>query len=196
MPTTPALFETMAQQVAQQCEERRSDALREAERIRSEGRRIAEQRYEAGLAAVKAELDAADRRVRHQVEVEAEKSKLAAQHQVVEEVLAQVREEIKRLASSDEFGAILEALLDEVLHEVSGQDLVVLAPPDHAERLRQKLAETGRGHIEVRPFAALTDGVAVQDTRRSFRISNTLSGRLNVVANDARKLCQNRLFGG
>lgn len=196
MPTTPALFETMARQVAQQCEERRSEALREAERIRSEGRRVAEQRYEAGLAAVKAELDAADRRVRHQVEVEAEKSKLAAQHQVVEEVLAQVREEVKRLASSDELGTILEALLDEVLHEVSGQDLVVLAPPAHVERLRQKLAETGRGHIEVRPFAALTDGVAVQDARRSFRVSNTLSGRLNVVANDARKLCQNRLFGG
>ncbi len=196
MPTTPALFETMAQQVAQQCQERHDEAMREAERIRAEGRRTAEQRYESGLASVKAELDAADRRVRHQVEVEAEKSKLAAQHQVVEEVLAQVREEVARLASSDEFGAILEALLDEVLSEVTGQDLVVLAPPSHVERLRQRLADTGRGHIEVRPYTALTDGVAVQDARRTFRISNTLAGRLSVVANDARKLCQNRLFGG
>lgn len=196
MPTTPALFETMAQQVAQQCDQRRSEANREAERIRAEGRGTADQRYESGLAVVKAELDAADRRVRHQVAVEAEKSKLAAQHQVVEEVLAQVKQEIGRMASSADFGSILEALLEEILGVVSGQGLVVLSPPAHVDRLRQRLAETGRDGVAVVAYPALTDGVAVQDERRSYRISNTLSGRLNVVSNDARKLCQNRLFGG
>ena len=40
MATTPALFDSMAQQVAQTVEKRLADARQEADRIRAEGQRI------------------------------------------------------------------------------------------------------------------------------------------------------------
>ncbi len=195
MATTPALFDSMAQQVAQTVEKRLADARQEADRIRAEGQRTAEELYTRGMESARAEIEAADRRTRQQVSSEAEKNRLAAQHQVVEEVLEEVRRELARRADSPGFVSVLEALLAEILEQETRNDLVVLAPAAHVDAVRSWLEQTGRGGLTVEPWPDVVDGVAVQDPRRTFRISNTLSGRLEIVINHARKLCQDRLFG-
>jgi vacuolar-type H+-ATPase subunit E/Vma4 len=191
---TPALFDTMAQEVQADCDRRLGEARREAERILAEGRRVADQEYARGIETTREEISLADRRERQRLDAEHDKAFLAVQHKVVEEVLARVGEEIRRLSQAPDFGAVLEALLAEILAEVRGKKLDVLAPPAHADRIAAFLQERGRGELRVIPWASLTDGVAVQDRRRTYRVSNTLSGRLVAIQDEARKRCQARLF--
>lgn len=184
----------MAQEVNAYCDRRRSEARQEAERILADGRRVADQEYARGIEATQAEIDRADRRERQRLNAETEKAALAVQHKVVEEVLGEARAELLRLAESDEFGPVLETLLDEILQATPGEGLVVLVPPAHADRIRGWLQSRGRSDLEVRPAPALKDGAAVQDARQTFRVSNTLTGRLKVVLDEARKHCHARLF--
>lgn len=194
MTQTPALFEAMAQEVKADCDRVLAEARQEAERIQAEGRRVADQEYAQAIEATRREIELADRRERQRLDAEHTKAFQAVQHRVVEEVLGRAREEMARMARGDEFGAILEALLGEILQESSEGRLDVLTPPAHADRIRRRLVESGRGHLEAIPYAGLTDGVAVQDKRRTFRVSNTLSGRLAVMQDEARKRAQARLF--
>ena len=191
---TPALFDTMAQEVQADCDRRTAEAHQEAERILSEGRRVADQEYARAVDATRTEIDLANRRERQRLDAEHTKAFLAVQHQVVEEVLGRVRDEMARIAQAPDFGPTLEALLDEILAEVRGRDLDVLIPTAHADRIGPYLERLGRTDLRVVPWPALTDGVAVQDRRRTFRVSNTLSGRLVATQDDARRRCQAQLF--
>lgn len=195
MAQTPALFERMSQSVQADCDRILSEARQEADRILAEGRRAADLEYTRGVEATRAEIELADRRERQRLEAEHEKAFLAVQHTVVEEVLNRATDEIARLTQGPEFGPVLDALLDEVLEAVPGRDLMVLAPPAHVDRIRERLQALGRAELEVQPSPGPLDGVAVQDLRRTFRVSNTLSGRFEAVHDEARKLAQARLFG-
>lgn len=191
---TPALFDTMAQQVQADCDKVLAEARQEAERILSEGRRVADREYETGIEGTRAEIATADRRERQRLDAEHDKAFLAVQHKVVEEVLARVGDEIRSRAQAPDFGSVLEALLDEILAQKPRKNLDVLVPPVHAERIAQYVQRLGRSDLQVIPWPGLTDGVAVQNRRRSYRISNTLSGRLAAIQDEARKRCQARLF--
>lgn len=194
MTQTPALFDTMAQEVQADCERRLTEARREAERILAEGRRVADQDYARGMDATRSEIELANRRERQRLDAEHDKAFLAVQHKVVEEVLARAGQEVARRAQGPEFGDALEALLGEVLAEVRDRDLDVLVPPAHADRIGQYLQRAGRTDLRVVPWPSLTDGVAVQDRRRTFRVSNTLSGRFVALQDEIRRRCQARLF--
>jgi hypothetical protein len=56
---------------------------------------------------------------------------------------------------------------------------------------------SGHGHagMVVEASQEVWDGVALQDPARSYRISNTLTGRYGRVAQEARRLCMVKLFG-
>ena len=74
-------------------------------------------------------------------------------------------------------------------------DVVVLAPESQVGHVEQLLAKSGHNGLAVEGSAVVWDGVAVQDKQRTFRISNTLSGRYARVEDGARKLCMVSLFG-
>ncbi len=189
-----ALLETMARQVAGACEDRLSRANAEKDAILADARAKAAAQRDSTLRALRAEKDDLDRRRKQLAGAEAAKAGLAMKNDIVEAVLAEVEAEVERIVSGPEFPAVLDALLAQVMAVVSG-DLVVLAPPAHVDRVRGWLEGNGHAGIPVEASPAHGDGVAVQDPKRTYRVSNTLGGRFDRVKGEARKRCMQALFG-
>src|SRR5690606_38856391 len=99
-----------------------------------------------------------------------------------------------RITNSAEFPALLEAMLAELMTVAEG-DVVVLGPESHLDTVKNWLASNGREGVPVEASREMRDGVAVQDPQRTYRISNTLSGRFRSVREEARKQCMLGLFG-
>lgn len=189
-----ALFETMARQVAQRCEQIIEAAKAEAKSIVSEAERTAEQRHDAGIAHVKREVDRLAARARELAAVKAEHDTLTMQQEVANEVLGQVEGQLKGLAQSPRFPEILDALLAEVMANAP-RDAVVLAPAAHEQRCREWLQRHGFTAVTVQASRFLVDGIAMQDAERTYRVTNTLSSRFQKLKNEARKVCLTTLFG-
>jgi vacuolar-type H+-ATPase subunit E/Vma4 len=189
-----ALFETMARQVAQRCEQIIGAAEEEAKSIVSEAQRTAQRRHDAAVAQVKREVERLAARARELAAVKAEHDALTMQQEVANEVLGQVEGELKGLAQSPRFPEILDALLAEIMANAP-KDAVVLAPVAHEQRCREWIRSHGYSDVSVQASPYLVDGVAMQDAQRTYRVTNTLSSRFQKVKNDARKVCMRTLFG-
>lgn len=194
MKTGATVIESMSLQVAEQCESTLSEANREAEGIVDKARAQSAALREEALVAARHEMDALDELWRQKAEVEAAKAGLVVQNEAVGAVLDKVSEENRRIVASDEFPAALDVLLSELM-AVAPADVVALAPPDHCGHVREWLANNGHESVSVKGASSMWDGVAVQDRDRTFRISNTLSGRFSRVEQQARRICMMSLFG-
>lgn len=189
-----ALLDTMARQVDEVYNGNLSAASESAEGILEETRQECAALEEESLAATAAEMETLAERWRRKADAEAAKAALVVQHDALHAVLEKVSEEIREIVSSDEFGPILDALLAELMADAP-PDVIALAPPDHLDRVKKWLASNGHDKVPVEGAPNRQDGVAIQDRDRTFRISNTLSGRFSRVEQEARKLCMMSLFG-
>ena len=189
-----ALLDTMARQVDEVYDGNLSAASESAEAILEEARQDCAALEEKTLASTAAEMDVLAERWRQKAEAEAAKAALVVQHDALHAVLEKVSEEIREIVSSDEFGPILDALLAELMADAP-PDVIALAPPDHLDRVKKWLASNGNDKVPVEGAPNRQDGVAIQDRDRTFRISNTLSGRFSRVEQEARKHCMMSLFG-
>lgn len=194
---SPALFETMTRQVEAECADHLSKARSEAERILADARAKANASRDAVLLHARAEVDRLDTLWKQKAESETVRLDLAMKNEAVEAVLAEVRKKLKQTVEGANFGGILDSLLSELMAAAgASKDITVLAPPSHVDRVRGWLEKNGRGGVKVEGSAEFWDGVAVQDPKRSYRISNTLTGRFARVEQSARKHCMTSLFGG
>ncbi len=189
-----ALFETMSQQVAAQCESNLSEAKREAEAIVAEARAQCAEQRETVLSATQDELAALDERWRQKAEAEAAKAALVVKNEAMQDVLRQVGADIRSAVEGPEFEAVLDALLAELMAVAEGGDFKVLAPEAHVDRVRNWLANKGHDGVPIEASSVLWDGVALQDTNRTYRISNALTSRYSRVLEEARKICMTSLF--
>ncbi len=189
-----ALLDTMAQQVIAKCDSILREAREEADRIQAKARNDAEEKRNATIASAQSAIDAQDARSRQKAEAEASKADLVVKNEAVEAVLASVEAEVRKLAEGTEFPGLLESMLSELMAVAEG-DVVVLGPEKHLDTVKGWLANNGRGDVPVEASPGMWDGVAVQDPKRTYRISNTLSGRFRAVREDARKQCMLGLFG-
>ncbi len=194
MKTGATVIESMSLQVAEQCESTLSEANREAEGIVDKARAQSVALREEALVAARHEMDALDELWRQKAEVEAARAGLVVQNEAVRAVLDKVSEENQRIVASDEFPATLDVLLSELM-AVAPADVVALAPPDHCDHVREWLASNRYEKVPVEGALGMWDGVAVQDRARTFRISNTLTGRFSRVEQQARRICMMSLFG-
>ena len=183
----------MARQAEGQRAQIAADAQAEAERILAQARAQAEAHREAVWRSVKAEESHKDKMSAQFAQVEADKTRLAARNLAVTEVMSLVDREIERITSSAEFGPILEKLLSEALAASSGT-VVVEAPAAHVEACRAVANRSGAQVKEVVASPTLRDGVAVWNSERTVRISNTLRDRLAILEDAARKHIVQRLF--
>lgn len=190
-----ALFDSMAQQTAEERERRLASARAEAERIVAEAKEQQAREREAALKAVEDELATLAQRSEQRAQAEAAKASLTMRHTVAEEVLDTVQEEIRSLTASDEFPSVLNALLAEVVQAAPDENIVVLVPGPHEDHCREWLSHNSYDKVEVQASKEFWDGAAVQDKARTYRISNTLTGRFAMLEEDARKLCLAKLFG-
>lgn len=194
---SPPLLELMTQQAVAEREATLSEAGRQAAQIREEARERCETRRSTVTTEVEAELESLASRGQERAEAAAEMVVKTTRDTIADEVLGTVEDALKEIAQSAEFPAILDALLAEALSGVDGStEVVVLAPPSHVEHCKAWLAANGHEQLAVEPHAALTDGVAVQDPNRSFRVTNTLTARFNRRESALRKMCLNQLFDG
>jgi len=187
------LLDLMSAQIAAQREEIAEKARKEALRIQEEARERADQRRKDTLAAVESELASLAKRSRERVEAEAHMITLTTKDTITNEVLGSVTGELAAIAAGPEFPSILDALLAELMADAP-VDVVVLAPPAYVDHCAQWLASNGRGDLPVEPWAALTDGVAIQDRGRKFRYTNTLTARFKKQEGELRKLSLRQLF--
>lgn len=192
MENTP-LLDLMSAQIAGQREALLLAARDEAAQIAQRARERAEQRRSETLSAAQRELASIAKRSRERTEAEAQMVTLTMKDTITNEVLAEVAEELARIAAGPGFPEILDALLAELMAEAPS-DVVVLAPPAHAGHCKQWLESHGYGHLAVEPETRLADGVAIQDRARKFRFTNTLSARFNMREGALRKASLNRLF--
>ena len=185
----------MAQRVTEDCDRTLAEANRDRDGILEEARVQTKARREAVLKATQTEKEILDDRWRLKAETEAAKAALSLQNEAVIDVLQRVRHEIDEIVKGPRFPAILDALLVEVM-AVAPDNVIVLVPEAHLDHVRQWLSKNGNGSLEVDGSAAYWDGVAVQDASKTFRISNTMTGRFVRVEGAARKLSTGALFEG
>lgn len=189
------LFETLRRQAQAECDNRLAAAHQTAEQIAAKARSQADARRANAEKALQTELDHLTEHGRMLADAEAEKASLAMQNDVVEEVLESVGAALERLAHSADFGPVLELLLAEVM-DGANSGVVVLAPPAHVDTCRRWLESHGRASAAVEPSPEVTDGVAIQDARKSYRITNSLTSRAAKLKAEARKYCMKILFRG
>lgn len=193
---SPALFETMTRQVEAECAEHLAKARAEADRILSDAHAKSRAAAETALAAAKAERDRLDGLWKQKAEAESVRLELAMKNDAVEAVLAAASAEVRQIASGPDFPRVLESLLAELMAAVAGEKSVqVLAAPNHAEFVKQWLGAHGHGDVTVTASPEFWDGVAVQNPSRTWRVSNTLTGRFGRVDQAVRKHCMTSLFG-
>ncbi len=189
-----ALLDTMARQVEQRCVERLAKARETAEVLIADARRKAAEKSAETLQHTKREVEHQAERARHLASLQVELEARSMRQAVADEVLRSVEAELARIAESSVFPPILEALLEEVMTAAPFQAEVVVNAV-HAERCRSWLSAHGHGAVPVVESTALRDGVAVQDVKRSYRITNSLSSRFQKLEGEARRICLQTLFG-
>jgi vacuolar-type H+-ATPase subunit E/Vma4 len=184
----------MSKQVAEECARRKDNATRDAEAILADVRAKSAAKRESLLAATASEMDLLDLRWRQKADAEASRADLSMKNEAVKAVMANVEAEVRSIVESAGFTGILESLLAQVM-AVAEADVIVLAPAKHVDTVSAWLGENGHGGVTVKESLAVWGGVAIQDPDRTYRISNTLTGRYRRVGEEARKLCMRSLFG-
>ncbi len=187
----------MTRQVEAECADHLAKARAEAERILADARAKAAASRDAVIQSARAEVERLDTLWKQKAEGESVRLDLAMKNEAVEAVLAEVQRKLRQTVEGPNFGGILDRLLGELMAAAgTSTDITVLAPKAHVDRVRSWLENNGRGGVKVEGSAEFWDGVAVQDPKRSYRISNTLTGRFTRVEQAARKHCMTSLFGG
>lgn len=189
----PSLLETMAQRVEAECEGYRQEAQAEADGITAAARERAQAHYDEGVKRAESQIALQRKRAEDLAHGEAEKRVLAAQHAIAEDVLWSVADRLNGMATQDDFGNLVEALLAEAVAASSG-DIVVVAPHAHVDRCQSWLSSNGREGVPVEGTDEFNDGIAVQDPARTYRITNTLSSRYAKFEPIARKRVMSKLF--
>ena len=191
-----ALLETMTAQVAEQCEANRVVAQQEAEVIVAEAINQAQAKRDALCAATDEEMNRLDDRWRLMAHAEASRADLVVKNNAVQAVLRKVESEIRGIVESNAFPSVLDALLTSLLNEFQGSDdeAVLIAPEVHVAHVQRWLSNNGHAGMPVEASAEVWDGVALQDPARTYRISNTLTGRYGRIGQEARRLCMVKLF--
>ena len=123
MPS-PALLDIMTKQVEAERDEILSRANAEAARIRENAESRAAQKRTQTLAALDTELEAQATSSRERAEAAAEMVALTTKDTVTDELLDEVRAELKRIAASPEFKDVLSALLAELMADAPESGIV------------------------------------------------------------------------
>lgn len=183
----------MSREASRECENILASARREAEALLTEARRKAAERRDASLRALDDELEGMAQRERERAQAEASRQRLLMEEALVESVFARAGSDLAALAASPGFASTLQALLAEAMSVVKGTVRVFTASA-HVAACESWLKAHGYADTSVAVDSSLSDGVAVEDARRSFRVTNTLTSRLTKLENAARGRCLGVLF--
>jgi vacuolar-type H+-ATPase subunit E/Vma4 len=190
-----ALLETMTAQVVEECDGNSSAAQQEADAIQAEAEGKSAAQRESTQAATDSEMVRLDERWRQMAHAEASRADLVVKNEAAKAVMHKVAQEIRSIVDNKEFPSVLDSLMETLVREIKGE-VMVLGPEGHIDHIKTWLSNNGHDGISVEASSELWDGVALQDPARTYRISNTLTGRYSRVEQEARRVCMVNLFGG
>jgi len=188
-----ALVATLEAKVSTECEAKAAEAERQANAIVAAAQTQAGARRKSAIAIEADSLAFQERRAKLVVESVADREGLAMQQAVVDEALQRARAEFDRVASSAEFGPMIELLLASAM-EAAPEEALVIVPAAQLERCQSWLKGNGHGRATVQGSNTLTDGVSVQDRNHTYRVIHTLSSRYEKLEREARKHSLRLLF--
>lgn len=189
-----ALLETMTAKVTEECEANIAAAKAEAQSILADAEQKSAAQREAVQAATDAEMVRLDERWRQMAHAEASRADLVVKNDAVKAVMEKVQAEVQAIVNGSSFPGVLDALLASLKSEIK-DNVVVVGPEKHVDHVKNWLANNGHSNVSVEGSAEMWDGVAVQDPGRTYRISNTLTGRYGRIEQEARRLCMVKIFG-
>ncbi len=188
-----ALIATLEAKASSECESKAAEAERQANAIVAAAQAQAEEQRKAAIAREADALAFQERRAKLVAESEADREDLAMQQAVVDDALSRAQSEFDRLASSADFGGMIETLLASAM-EAAPEEALVIVPASQLERCQGWLKSHGHARATVQGSATLKDGVSVQDRNQTYRVIHTLSSRYEKLEREARKRCLRILF--
>lgn len=197
--TRPALFESMEQRVAAQCERILANAREQAQTILAAAEQEAAQERAQALERLAEEEAVLAAENRHRTEAQVRLERLATRQRVAGDALAGVRAKLESLAGTADFEGVLEALLAEAVESLraekaASEDVIVRAPQAHTERCERWLEAHGLSAMSVEAAPGLSGGIEIVRKDGGFRLANTLALRFERVQDGLRKVCIERLF--
>jgi vacuolar-type H+-ATPase subunit E/Vma4 len=187
------LIATLEAKTSADCEAKAADAERQANAIVANAQAQAEERRKAALGREADALAFQERRAKLVAESEAVREGLAMQQSVVDDALGRARSEFDRMASSGDFGVMIESLLSAAM-EAAPEESLVTVPAAQLERCQSWLKANGHARVTVQGSNTLHDGVSVEDRAHTYRVIHTLSSRYEKLEREARKRCLLRMF--
>ncbi|MCD6288373.1 MAG: hypothetical protein J7M12_04585, partial [Candidatus Hydrogenedentes bacterium] len=88
-----------------------------------------------------------------------------------------------------EFPPVLEALIEEAIDEETDGKLIVRTAQNHVNIVRRWLDAHHRNDVEIVADPVIFDGVVVEDAAHTFRITNTLTVRFEMLRDKIRSKC-------
>ena len=171
------------------------EAKAQAQLIHDAARKRTANRRERNLAELEGELLQLADRSRQRAHAEAEMIVKTTRDTITDELLQDVSAELLRIPGEPGFQDTLLAMLAELMDDAQ-PGMTVLVPTAHQAACEQWLKDNGHSELNVEAMPKLLDGVAVQDAKQSYRVTNTLSTRFHKQEASLRKHCLSALFGG
>ncbi len=162
-----------------------SEARERASEITSKAEEDAEAIIAQKKRTLASQYDAAKVQARSSAQLEAASKKLRAQHQAVEAVFDQTKDDLHALIDDkDRYRPIFSTLVKEVVGELGSDNIAtVTVHPDDQDLANDALEEHGVS-AEVETDAAVVGGLRAKASKMSIVIENTLVDRLEAARDD------------
>ena len=174
-----------------------SEAQREAERIREEARKRAQAQAEWILRKAKTQAEIEKQRLIANARLEVRRKKLAVQEELINEVLAALKEKLGSLPD-DEYFETLVGLTKEALREL-GTSVIVIRSNERTLKLidgrREEFASAVGAEVSLGEPLECLGGVLVGDPNGKVRVDNTFDARIERMGGELRAEIARALFG-
>ena len=180
-----------------------SEAQKEAERIKEEARKRAEARAEWILRKAQTQAETEKQRIIANARLEVRKKRLEVQEELIQEVIAALRERLAELSEEEYFPMLID-LTVKALEELGGEACLVRSNEKTLKLLESRLEEFRKSvtarlgrDVEIslgEPISTI-GGVIVEAPDGSVRVDNTFEARIERFESELRAEIAKALFG-
>lgn len=175
--TSPELVALLEREAAAEREQILNDARAQADAIRADARRAAEEYLSATRGRLEAEGRAALVKAQSTALLRSSALVLQAKEEAINLVFARAHDDLAALArDTQHYPAVLQAFIEESLGGIAGHAVVTVNPADQAAA--EALVRTRGWDATVQADPAVWGGAQVSSPGGRFVVTNTLASRL------------------
>lgn len=175
--TSPELVALLEREAAAEREQILNDARAQADAIRAEARREAEEYLAATRGRLEAEGRAALVKAQSTAQLRSSALVLQAKEEEITRVFARAQDDLAAFASdAQRYPTVLQAFIEEGLRGTAGHAVVTVNPADQAAA--EALVRTRGWDVTVQADPAVRGGGKISSPGGRFVVTNTLASRL------------------